>query len=133
MSHLPGPKGPGLKKPHVDPAQARRRNLLSYVRSKYIGTLRCLASLKLYGKWLNRCKGLGQCCLYTNCSITLPRRPLPGKPEKRRNPQMGGNSQRVGPLAYGKGSTIISTLGRLLLPLKEEVSAVLLSRKRALG
>lgn len=37
--------------------------LLSYVRSKYIGTLGCSSSPKLYGKWLNRSKGLSQCCL----------------------------------------------------------------------
>ena len=29
----------------------------SYVRSEYIGTLGCRPSPKLYGKWLNKCKG----------------------------------------------------------------------------
>ena len=38
---------------------------LNYVRNEKIGTLECLASSKLCGKWLNRAKGLYQCCLQT--------------------------------------------------------------------
>lgn len=46
------------RKPYVDPAKQRKEFIfLSYVRSKYIGTVGCPPSLTLYGKWLNRSKG----------------------------------------------------------------------------
>jgi len=49
---------------HVDQTKfKRRRQFLNYLKSKYIGTLGCFTSPKLCGKWLNRPKGLSQCCL----------------------------------------------------------------------
>ena len=86
---------------------------MSYVTSKYIGTSGCSTSPELYAKWLNRSKGLSQCCLDTKLLDNFAKVAV-----TRISGESGSNSHSRGePPRALRGSNLVKLTRRPIVPM----------------